>query len=187
MTSICQYALDIFRKLPEGVDALAFIAGGCFRSFYDGTPVKDYDLFFASHADWELACGFFRINPEFTETTGDGEGTYPSFKRENEPAFNLIGFRFHRSVRDLAESFDFTCVAVAAEMVEPGVVQVFQHPEFVSDASGHLLNFQNLQHIDRVERRVSRYEAYGYRKSKSFLAKLPQCHSIPRSSSGGDY
>jgi hypothetical protein len=47
-----------------------------------------------------------------------------------------------------------------------------------------LLNFQNIQHIDRVERRVARYESYGYRRTKSFVQRLPECHRAPRCAIG---
>ncbi|WP_266156758.1 hypothetical protein [Dyella silvatica] len=187
MTSIQQYALNIFRKAPAGIDVLAYLGGGCLRSFYDGTPVKDYDLFFASYHDWLFACQWFRADTSFVETTLEGEQTYPSFQREGEPPFNLIGFRFHKGAEALCNSFDFTCVALVAEIVEPDVVTVTQHPLAPYHASHKLLSFQNLQHIDRVERRKARYMGYGYKETPEFTASLPKCAAIPREASGGDY
>lgn len=182
------YALNIFKKLPAGVSVLAFIGGGCFRSYYDGTPVKDYDLFFASYADWQLAVQWFRADERFIELTKPGEEAFPSFQSENDAPFNLIGFRFHKNAYELSRSFDFVCCAFAAEMTEPDVIAFTTHPNAVYDASHKRLAFLNHQHIDRVERRKARYvEQYGYTPTADFVAELPRCRLLPRSSSGGDY
>jgi len=179
------YAKGIFDKLPACVDALAYVGGGCLRSYWDRTPIKDYDLFFGSHEDWLLACQRFRSDPAFVETTKIGEETYPSFQRDGEPPFNLIGFRFHKSADALCSSFDFTCVAFVAERTEMyGVPRMTWHSDAIQDASRKHLVFQSIQHIDRVELRVSRYESYGYTKTKDFIRRLPECHLAPRSAAG---
>lgn len=180
------YALNIYLKAPRGVPKLAFIGGGCFRSYYDGTPVKDYDLFFRSYEDWLAACEMFRSDERFTETTREGEQTYPSFQSPGDPPFNLIGFRFYPTATDLRMSFDFTCVATVAATCPAYGVSIHQHPNAAYDASNRRLEFQNLQHIDRVKRRMARYEDYGYVPTADFIDKLPLCRDVPRGS-GGEY
>lgn len=185
---LSDYALSVYGKMPAGLSALAFLAGGTFRSFLDGTNVKDHDLFFASHADWQMAVNFFRWTPEFVETTKPGEQSYPSFQRGDETPFNLIGFRFYRRIEDLASSFDFRCCGFAAEMVDPETVEVFSVDGAATDAADRVLTFLNHQHIDRVIRRMDRYvDQYGYRRGEQFEEGLIVCRGMPVDSSAGGY
>jgi hypothetical protein len=187
-SALHDHALSIFRKMPAGTGALAFIAGGCFRSFIDGTSTKDYDLFFASHGDWSLAVQFFRWDSRFKEITKPGEEAFPSFTNGVDAPFNLIGFRFHKNARSLAASFDFRCCGFAAEMVDIENVDVFAVDGAINDATDRVLNFLNHQHIDRVMRRSNRYTTqYGYRLSDQFVADLSICRSLPVDTSAGGY
>jgi hypothetical protein len=182
---ISAYAKSIYDLMPPGMSALAYLAGGCFRSFYDRTPVKDYDLFFASYADWSLAVTFFRMSEEFTEITQDGEGQFPSFQREGHPPFNVIGFRFQRGTQALARSFDFTCCQFAAEMVDPETCEVFSTALAESDAASKTLRIANHQHIDRVIRRARKYvETYGYTTAPGWATDLDICRNTPRGEEG---
>ena len=185
MQTIHEYAAGIFAKLPPVVASLAFVGGGCFRSFYDGTPVKDYDLFFTCANDWDMAVRKLAANPNFTEVTAAGEGCYPSFIDNTGAMWNLIGFRFHNNIADLALSFDFHCCAFAARRLPDGSVDVNFSRYAMTDATAKVLRFQNHQHIDRVTRRVEKYKSYGYIESTEFIDQLSICRSLPRSTSAG--
>lgn len=180
-----EYITHIYRAAPAGISLLAFVAGGALRSYFDGTDVKDYDLFFARAGDWELACKWFRSDDWFEEITAAGEELYPSFKRVGYPPFNLIGFRFYPTVRALASSFDFRCCAMAAEMVEPGEIEVFIHHMADADARERVLVILNRQPQARVTRRSDRYiRNYGYRKGLSFDSEFHACRHIHGSAGG---
>jgi hypothetical protein len=181
-----EYALSIFNLLPPGVDALAFIGGGCFRSLFDGTEVKDIDLFFASYTDYLLALQFFSWEPRFSELKSDVSGAR-IFSDGVNPPFNLVGFRFHKTLGDLVADFDLTCVTCGAEMVEPGVVEVIEGPDFVCDASHKYLRFNKVQNHDRAVKRIARYESYGYTRTRSVAAQLVRSRFIPAPKHGGDY
>ncbi|WP_285401040.1 hypothetical protein [Luteibacter sp. ME-Dv--P-043b] len=183
--SLESYADSIFRLMPCGVAYYAMLAGGCFRSFYDNTPVKDYDLFFSSHMDWEAAVAAFRDDPDFIETTKPGEGGYPSFVDKHGVPFNVIGFRFHTCLSVLAESFDFRCCAMAAWLASEESVVVYAVPGAVEDATSKVLNFQKHQHIDRTSRRAGKYiDTYGYAPGPGWQAGLDICRNTPRGEEG---
>lgn len=185
---LSDYARSVYAKMPAGLSALAFLAGGTFRSFFDGTKVKDHDLFFASHGDFQMAVMFFRLSPEFVETTKPGEQSYPSFQRGDETPFNLIGFRFFKRAESLAHSFDFRCCGFAAEMVDSETVEVYSVAGAANDATDRVLTFLNHQHIDRVIRRMDRYvDQYGYRPSEQFEEGLVICRGMPVDTSAGGY
>lgn len=187
-SALHDHALSIFRKMPAGLGTLAFLAGGCFRSFFDGTKTKDYDLFFASHGDWQMAVQFFRWDKRFTEVTKAGEESFPSFTNGVDAPFNLIGFRFHKGARALANSFDFRCCGFASEMVDAETVDVFAVEGAALDATRRELNFLNHQHIDRVMRRSARYvNEYGYARSDRFNSELSICRDLPVDTSAGGY
>ena len=191
MGTLQLYALSIFEKLPQAIRYTAMLGGGCFRSFYDFTPVKDYDLFFRSAQAWKDACSMLRDHPSFTELTKPGEEMYPSFRCGDDKPFNLIGFRFHDSPMSLYRSFDFVCCAFSAAYYgfpEGQPVEVFQHPHAAYDAAHRRLNFQNLQNLARVERRRDRYvNDYGYEVTEEFKRQLPSCAHVPTEHGSGGY
>ena len=181
-----QYALSIFAVLPPGVDALAFIAGGCFRALYDKTEVKDIDLFFASYSDYQLALQFFAHDMRFTELESPTSGAR-IFTDGVRPPFNLVGFRFPPNLRELVMGFDFTAVTCGAEMTEPGVVDVIEGPLFYPDATNKILRFNKVQNHDRAVKRVARYEEYGYTLAASMRFDMLRSRLIPAPTHGGDY
>lgn len=184
--SPAQYALYLYNTLPAGVRPLAFIAGGCFRSLYDGTPVKDIDLFFASRADFNAALRCFEASSIFTELPS-GCGGCPIFTDGVNPPVNLVGFRFHATLRALVLDFDLTCITCGAAMTEPGVVETFALAEFHSDASNKRLRFNKVQNYCRAIRRLTRYEGYGYTRCESVKRDLERAHHVPAPTLGVDY
>lgn len=182
-----EYALSIFNLLPPGVEALAFIGGGCFRSLYDGTKVKDIDLFFSSYDNFTAASRLFESDPRFTEQSENCLNGGRIFTDGVNPPYNLVGFRFHKDTASLMADFDFTCVTCAAEMVEPGVVVVSCGPRFVEDATSKTLRFHKVQNFARSSKRVERYVSYGYTRALSITSDLLRSHFIPAPTVGGDY
>lgn len=180
------YARNIYAALPAGLSLLAYIGGGCFRSLYDHSPVKDVDLFFGSYEDFQCACDFFTRDPRFTELQSGCNGGR-IFSDGVNPPYNLVGFRFHKSATDLMRDFDFTCVTCVAEVVAPDEIEITQGTCFASDATSKTLRFNKVQNHARAVKRVARYESYGYTRARGFAFHLARSVFIPAPIHGGDY
>ncbi len=63
------YIFATFATLPDAVSATAIIGGGALRAFFDGSKVKDYDLFFRTKADFDAALIEMHASSSSTRTT----------------------------------------------------------------------------------------------------------------------
>lgn len=153
------YIRAILAELPEGVADTAILAGGALRAFYDGTPVKDYDLFFSNKEDFAAArIALAAAWPDDLpfECRGAWTHTAPSGKQ-----FNLVGFCFGSAVETI-ERFDFRCCGIAG-WLEGHVVCSTALEGAIGDAEAKLLVIRNNNGDERTERRVDHYvEDYGY-------------------------
>lgn len=187
-----EFLRPAFSVLPAPVRANAMLGGGALRAFYDGTAVKDYDLFFASCEEFARACAYLRRSAHFEETTAENETQFPSFSFDSEDGrtfvFNLIGFRHLPNLSELAMSFDFTCVAHAAAWPEHIGLTVVSVGTAIGDARDRVLRFQRRQTFGRASRRAKRYfDAYGYRPCNTFYVDLESCRFVTPTEGDPDY
>lgn len=175
---IPEYVREVFRSAPAGVDVLAMLAGGALRAFFDGTPVKDYDLFFCSMDDYDTARWLFTRDPRFFEP---GSVETPPNTRVFRDAttgreWNLVGFDFQPTLGALVMGFDFTCCAMAAEIVSAdGSVEFCAAEHAVEDALRKVLRPQTKKPLPRTIARIRRYRRYGYRLARPFFRAWAAC------------
>lgn len=88
-----------------------FIAGGCFRSIFTDSPVKDIDIFFETEEDMKQAEIYYRDNPEYE----------PYYTNDRVVAFRKIGKKMfielvkgiYGNPEEVIRSFDFTITKFA--------------------------------------------------------------------------
>lgn len=156
------YIFATFATLPDAVSATAIIGGGALRAFFDGSKVKDYDLFFRTKADFDAALIEMHAS-EFFHEDDSNHPMAPVFTHiATGKVFNLIGFGLGTPEEQIAR-FDFRCCAIAAWKDENRVVRYVAAEGAIHDASHLLLNFVNNNGTDRTVRRATHYaEDYGY-------------------------
>lgn len=172
--SIDEYVREIIDRLPAEVRPLAVLGGGALRSFFDSTPVKDYDIFFRTHEDYLTACAAM-LAAGYGESE-DSIRNAPSYVvRPGVPPYNFIGFR-HESPRALAESFDFTCCCMVAylDADRPNEGITFIAVENARlHANGKELHINRVRPTKRLLKRTARYvEKYSYRITDEFVARF---------------
>lgn len=146
--------------LPDSVKRIAMLGGGALRSVYDGTPVRDYDLFFRSVQDFDDAAVDMSGYCEFVSKGALADATFPTFRDPDGRLWNLIGFHFSPSIEQLALSFDLLPVSMAMELKEIGGSWV---PEFaarhqaIEAARARILAISRPQSRERLQKRVDRY------------------------------
>ncbi|MBS7457679.1 hypothetical protein [Coralloluteibacterium stylophorae] len=188
----------VWNYLPWSVRMSAFLGGGAFRSLYDQTTIKDFDLFFPTHGDFLAARDAFDSDEEFSRVENEGDALYPCYVHKDLPntPFNLIGFRHHADMLELAESFDFRCCGFAG-YVFAGEAKFCAVPGAEDDARDRKLRVMNPQAAPRFLRRARRYvETYGYdfidetlidSRYEVYARRLPQtCPQGHPSGSSGD-
>lgn len=152
---------------PAGLLKLGILAGGAPRTVFDGTKVKDFDVFFRSNSDYNEACWMFFESGDFTIVSLSP--TQAVFRSSvNGTEWNLIGFDFVLGPNDLIETFDFTCCAMAL-MVDRDHVQFYAHPAAIRDAMEKVLRPLTQKSLVRTRARMRRYRSYGYRKVSQFF------------------
>lgn len=191
---LTQFIRDTFAGMPAAVRPLAMLAGGALRAQFDGTEVKDRDLFFRNDADYQTAYKAFLDesfgdNAVFEIHMVDSAERYPAFVRKDDGrVYQLIGLYFHERPTLLAQSFDFRCCAMVAWEVfctpvcphgcpaKCSEFELFCAPGSTQDAELLQLVPQVRQSDERIEKRVARYAQRGYRKCDGFaerLARMP--------------
>ncbi len=148
-----------FDELPASVAASAILAGGALRAFYDGSEVKDYDLFFRTNHDYCLAdlalaaAGWERVpNPNSNAN---------NFRAPSGKLVNLVGFAFGTAAEQI-ERFDFRCCALSAWLSD-SIVCTLNDPAAIDDAEEKLLVVRNNNGTERTMKRIAHYvEDYGY-------------------------
>lgn len=162
----------VYSKLPETVRNTAMIGGGALRTFFDGTQIKDIDLFFRSEWDFLAAKRALAMHEDWLLSSDEQLlAGCPVFHLPGLPPVNLVGFRFADTPRLLAYTFDLRCCAMAARCAD-GLVEFYAVPGAIEDAEAKALTVLNLQAFDRVKKRVLRYVGYGYRASPTLRSSL---------------
>lgn len=154
------YAESILRKLPASVQTLPILGGGALRAYFDGTPVKDYDLFFRSHEDFAAVEAAFRNDFGFFPSASNN-GALTFYDRDGNE-WNLIGFAFGDETEHF-NRFDFRCCAMVAWLTPEGTACFASDTYAIQDAETKALYVRNNNGTERTLRRIARYvEVYGY-------------------------
>ncbi|WP_408953197.1 hypothetical protein [Lysobacter sp. Hz 25] len=184
------YAAAILAVLPKGAREVSILAGGALRAYYDGTPVKDYDLFFRNHGHYlravnEMsAAGFTHLRK-----VGGSEGWLSPCGKE----FNLVSLVYGEPL-DHVGRFDFRCCQLAAYfVVNAGGIRGATELRTVManqarvDCRKKRLKLQNNNGTERTAKRIEHYENdYGYslvgikltpnarpRRIRRYVARVP--------------
>ena len=186
-------ALD---ELPESVRRAAILAGGALRAVYDGSKVKDFDLFFRTKEDYEAAisalAALVKHDADFEPEPGSwriGEhlGSYgtANFISPTGRLFNLIGFVFGEPLEHLA-LFDFLCCRMAVFQSNGRPVFHAEHGA-VEDASARRLTVLSNNGTERTIKRIEHYmEDYGYKLVDPEDSPAEYVRRIPLSPRGGN-
>lgn len=175
-SSLSEFVTSTLNMLPTIVRRSAILGGGALRSHFDGTPVKDFDLFFRNHEHWLFACAAMRADP-LASPCEDSDGTaYPSFRYAGIAApYNLVGFR-HMEPTALMNSFDFLCCCMVAYINDEGDVVFLSAPGAAASAVARELRINAPQPIKRLLKRSARYiEKYGYKITDDYIASILDC------------
>lgn len=157
---ITTYAAQVLRSLPHIVAATSILGGGALRAFYDGTAVKDFDLFFASDEHYQGALIAMLANHAF-DYEGSAGRTEIFRCRMTGRVFNLVGFCYGDATAQM-ERFDFRCCRMVAYLADGDVV-FRADPDAVADAQAKRLVVLCNNGAERTERRVQHYiHDYGY-------------------------
>lgn len=190
LDGLAAYTRSVLQALPPSVQRTAILGGGALRSFLDATPVKDYDIFFRTHKDYQDACADMVLNGYTVDYSSPNAAVIHVFTTPCPP-FNFVGFR-HMAPQQLVESFDFTCCSIVAYIDERDEVQVLYHPEALFDAQHKQLRLSGPRPAKSALKRISRYAGqYGYEITDDLVARFKDCFDVrpegdePDFSSGG--
>lgn len=153
------YVRGLFADLPLYLRT-GFIAGGALRAHFDGTPVKDIDVFFRTEAMFKdaVADALADLTMDFVETRGR---TYV-FHHMSGREVNLIGFGFC-SMEETIDRFDFRCCRMAACLLDDDHVLYAMDDDAAVDATKRRLVVLQNNGDARTERRIRHYiDDYGY-------------------------
>lgn len=186
-------ALD---ELPESIRRTAILAGGALRAVYDGSQVKDYDLFFRTAEDYGAAVaalvGLVKYDHNFVKVPGSWEigehlGSYgtANFISPSGRLFNLIGFVFGEPLEHLA-LFDFLCCRMAVFQSNGCPVFHAEHGA-VEDASARRITVLSNNGTERTIKRIEHYmEDYGYKLVDPEDSPAEYVRRIPLTPRGGN-
>jgi hypothetical protein len=189
-----EFVRKVTSTVPHFVGSSAIIAGGCLRTFFDGTSIKDIDLFFPCYGIYVVAKKEMEDSPDWELVDGlDSEASskYPSYRYKVDPTFpvvNLIGFRFGGTIKEVVSTFDIRCCAMGASVQPDDTVLFDQVPGATADAAQRLITIINPQPWVRTKKRVTKYrDEYGYRLAnfRSVLATRRVKSNKSHGSSGG--
>ncbi len=154
--AIPQFIMDILQ--PNRV----WLAGGALRSVFDGTPVKDYDIYVASKSDREFVVDYFKSLSKNVKTENDiTDVVYGKFK------IQIIGIDYPSNTEDIFKNFDFHCCMFALDRKTLTVggkttLRSVRHKSIYGmNVDSKILN----RNIFSIVKRVSRYRDKGYHVS----------------------
>jgi len=156
-----QAATAALDELPLRVRLLAILGGGALRASFDGTTVKDYDLFFRSDEDFLDTIAVLMEAPKWIPIPSKTPGRHYTFRSPQGREFNVIGI-FFGSPKDHIDRFDFRCCGIAAWFGLDGTPHFQASPEALKDCIEKRLVVRNNNGTERTLARIKRYEAYGY-------------------------
>lgn len=172
---IDRFVREVFALLPPELRSLAMLGGGAIRHLYDGTPLKDYDLFFRTEADWLEATQLLNLDERFIIMSDSAAAVrHPTYIRLGHPyGFNLIGFGFTADTAALARSFDLTCCGFAACIGADDHVFFSSVDTAIEDAMAKALRINQRDTLERTQKRIAHYrDDYGYTLSSELANDL---------------
>ncbi|NIJ81168.1 hypothetical protein [Xanthomonas cannabis] len=166
------YIKAIFLDMPAAARIVSILGGGALRSFYDGTPAKDYDLFFRSYQDYLIAFAAFSQQGNRYKELAAPNGTSQFHDLSTGRLFNLVGFHFD-TPQGHRDAFDFRCCMFVA-WLEFDLPTASAHPNAAADAEAKRLVVMNNNGDERTYARMHRYRDYGYRLELGFDEALSE-------------
>lgn len=131
------YRADLSEWFRPLVSKDAYVAGGCFKQFLTGQPIRDIDIWFSSEAAHSAMVQKMKKNPNYTiayETTRS-----VGFQHNTESILlDLVGMRFGTPI-EILSGFDFTVCQMAYYVDAAGVPTLAYHPTFLDDLNKKLL------------------------------------------------
>lgn len=166
MKTFQDHCRELLVALPESVRRTGIIGGGALRSYFDGTPIKDIDVFFRTPEDFNSAVMdldlFYDVEWRLVPCNKNGSSRFPTYEHAVDGLkINLVGFRFG-TPSELVESFDFTCVSMVAWVGQHGAEYIAPDPSVFAACRKKLI-VNRLDPLKRLEKRVAHYvDDYGY-------------------------
>ena len=142
-----------------------FIAGGCFRSIFDGVYPKDIDLFFYSHADFEFAVKVYEERRKWKKIYENENAT--GFYKKGYCRVDLVRSIFG-SPEEIISQFDFSVTKFAMD----------NEKVVYADTYWRDLHLKRLVCDDRIPmpigtfERAQKYAKYGYFMCRETKIKL---------------
>ena len=175
---LLQPMLATLSTLPPLVREDAILAGGALRALFDGTKIKDYDIFFRSEEAYASANILMSQSPDFVQLPDAGRTTQWQHKTTKD-VINLIGFAFGTPEETIGR-FDMRCCHMA--LYFRGDTPVFLcRPEAEQDCYAKRLVVLTNNGTERTLRRIDHYvEDYGYKLDLSVVDHLqPEEDIVP--------
>lgn len=149
----------------EGV----YIAGGSLRSFFDRTPLEDYDVFFRDEESFTRTLNAFTTQgfevvwkcPMGSLTTLKMKHALRTYKVQ------LITERFYPSMEALLDSFDFTVTRFGYDGSH-----IYFDRQAYRDARSKTLRIHHLSYPIATLKRVEKYVKKGYKTTPDFYNDL---------------
>lgn len=152
---------EIWNLVPE-----AKLAGGALRSFFDDTPIKDYDFYLMPDQSYLLEPLYSKVMNAGGKSTRCSQHFFEFVYKDS--IFQVISFVPHSSVFELLEQFDFTVCQIA--MTYSGNVYSARH--FHTDAIRKILTLSKEIVTPKTIERTIRYANKGYKIDHSFYYDL---------------
>lgn len=159
------YASDIILSHvdKEIIEVLAtckgsYIGGGALRSVFDNTPIKDYDIFFASEDVVNCVLGEFLIRNYIT-VFYCSEHKLISLKKD-KILVQLVTDKFYNSLDELVESFDLVPCCIG---YSPHDNVVKMHDDFLNCVFARKIKINKVTYPLSTFLRIHKYIKYGYK------------------------
>jgi hypothetical protein len=163
------HAAGLLSRLPSYL-LVGFVAGGALRSHFDGTELKDIDIFFRSEEDYYRAVDAASCDTSLRWLGAAGRTHY--YEASDGVQINLVGFAFG-SPQETIERFDFRCCRMAAWLKAPGVYAYAMDDHAAVDATLKRLVVLQNNGEERTVQRIQHYvHDYGYRLDLSVVGHL---------------
>jgi hypothetical protein len=172
-----------FRPL---VSKRMFVAGGCFKQFLTGNPIRDIDIWFSDVNEHATMVHKLTLNPNYTKEYASDRSV--GFRHNTENVLlDLVKLRFGTPVEIISE-FDFTVCQMVYYVDDAGIPMIAHHPNFFIDLEKKQLDLDDsvkpILTADYTFNRMIKYvRDYGFTPSKNlktwFFTKIKELNYVP--------
>jgi hypothetical protein len=131
-----------------------FLAGGSVRSYFDESPIHDYDLFFVNEDARDKVVKFLKEN--FDLKFECPNGTFHSFKTVSHD-IQCIFPRPFATLEEVIDSFDFTITQFATDGSK-----IVTNIESIRDMANKRLVIHKITYPGSTIKRLNKYLSYGF-------------------------